>query len=379
MKKLLAVVLIAIIASCSNETDNPETREEIQKQISEYKSQVGELNKKIADLEKQLTGDKESSRQTVAVSIKEIQKESFNHYIQVNGTVEAVEAAFISPEINGQVKKIYVKEGQRVNRGDLLLKINSSITESSIKEVETALELATTVYEKQKQLWDKNIGSELDYLSAKNNKESMESKLETLKAQAEMAMVKAPIDAIVDEILAKEGELAIPGVRVIDLVNLSELFVNVDVADTYITKVKKNDPVVLEFPSFPGYRKEVPVHRVGNIIKTANRTFTVQLKIENKDEMLKPNAIAVVKINDFSEPEAFVVPSIIVKEDLTGYYVYLAIEKNGNLIASKRYIKTGMSYQDKTMVVEGLKANDKVIVQGYNQVSDGVEINIAKS
>ena len=373
MKKILFVIIVGIITSCSSKVDNPGTKEEILNQISEYKKQVIELNKKINGLEKDLQSYLDESNQGIPVSIKELAFEEFNHYIEVNGVVEAINAAYISPEINGQVKEIYVKEGQYVKKGQLLIRINSSVTESTIKEVKTSLDLAITVYEKQKQLWEKNIGSELDYLQAKNNKESLESRLETLQVQIDMSMIKAPIDGIVDEVLVKDGELAIPGMQIIQLVNLSNLYVNADVSEAYITKVKKDEMVVLEFPSYPDIVMEVPVHRIGNVVKSANRTFKVQLKIKNKNGQIKPNVLARIKINDYNTENALLVSSLIVKQDLTGSYVFVA---NVDNTAKKVYIETGMSYMDLTMVTSGLSVGDRVIVNGYSQVSGGSKLEI---
>lgn len=372
MKKLVFITLVIFAASCSSKVDNPETKEEIDNAISGHKKEIVELKKKIDVLEEKLSGFDNETQTGIPVTVSKMNYRPFNHYIEVNGSVEAVNAAFISPEINGQVKEIYIKEGQKVNKGDLLVKINSSITENSIKEVETALELANTVFEKQKQLWDKNIGSELDYLSAKNNKESLESRLETLKAQADMALIKAPIDGIIDEIMIKEGELAIPGMLAIQLVNLEQLYVNADVSEAYLTKVKKGDIVKLEFPSYPDISMEVPVHRTGNIVKSANRTFVVQLKIKNKNGMIKPNVLAKVRINDFGVDEALLIPALIVKQDLHGPYVYVVRTENNT--AKKVYIETGKSYQGQTMVTKGISEDDLVIIKGFNQVSDGTSV-----
>lgn len=375
MKKLFFVLIVIFIAGCGN-NNNPENKDEIKKQITEYKNQVDELNNKIADLEKQLNNDPANNSNKIPISVKEMKYEPFSHYFEVNGTVEAINAAFISPEINGQVLNIFVQEGERVKKGQPLLKLNSSITESSIKEIETGLELANTVYERQKRLYDKNIGSEIDYLTAKNNKEALESKLKTLHAQQDMALVKSPVNGIVDDIFIKEGEMAMPGMQAMQVVNLDNLYVDADVSEAYLTKVKKGDMVLLEFPSYPDIKMKVPVHRIGNVVKTANRTFTVQLKIKNKNEVIKPNVLAIIKINDFSSESSLLVPSLIIKQDLKGSYVYIVRKHSKNITAMKRYVKTGISYGDETIITEGLHEGDKVIVNGYNQVSDGAEVEI---
>ncbi len=186
-------------------------------------------------------------------------------------------------------------------------------------------------------------------------------------------MIKAPIDGIVDELMVKEGELAIPGMQMLQLVNLSTLYVNADVSEAYITKVKKGEMVLLEFPSYPDIVMKVPVYRIGNTVKSANRTFKVQLKIKNKNNQIKPNVLARIKINDFTAENALLVPSLIIKQDLKGSYVYIADDDN---LARKVYVETGLSYLGSTVITNGLSAGDKVIVKGYNQVSDGSKVQI---
>lgn len=373
MKKVLFLAAIIILAACGN---SPQTDEEIKKEIAKYKKEVLDLNTKIAELEKKLTLDSMGGNYAIPVNISQIGFKPFNHYIEVSGTVEAVNMAYISPEISGQINKIFIVEGQVVTEGDKLLKLNSSITESSIEEVKTSLQLAKTVYERQKYLWDKKIGSEIEFLTAKNNMESLESRMKTLQAQYDMALIQSPINGIVDDIFMKEGELALPGMQIMQIVNLSDLYINADVSEAYITDVKKGDKVLLEFPSFPELSMEVPVARTGNVIKEANRTFNLQLEIKNKNGLIKPNSLSTIKINDFSSDTALVVPSLIIKQDLKGSYVYVAEQQSSSFKAVKKYIKTGMSYGEETMVTHGLKTGDRVIVSGYNQVSDGSYVEI---
>lgn len=374
MKKTIFLLLIIIFTACQS-TDNPE---EIKDKILGYKNDISELNHKIAKLEEELnkySNDNESEHK-IPVSVIKLDYQKFNHFLDASGSVESINEAFISPEINGQIKKIYVTEGERVKKGDLLAKINTSITENTINEVKTSLELATTVYEKQKQLWKKKIGSELQFLEAKNNKESLENKLSTLNAQLEMALVKSPIDGIADEIFQKEGELGMPGIQLMQIVNLDKLYINIDVSEAYLSNINKGDMVTLEFPAYPEIKMEVPIHRIGNVVKLENRTFTVQLKINNRGEKLKPNILSIIKINDFSTDSALVVPSIIIKQDFNGSYVYVAEKQSENMISKKVYVKTGISDGRNTMITEGLNPGQMVITKGYNLVKNGTEIKI---
>jgi membrane fusion protein (multidrug efflux system) len=312
------------------------------------------------------------------VSVKNLAYEKFEHFFLANGTVEAVNDAFISPEINGRIKTLHVREGQWVEKGQLLVSLNSEVTESGLAEVKSALQLASIVYEKRRDLWDKKIGSEIQFLEAKTNKESLENRLKSLEAQLQMARIKAPISGIVDEIDQKEGELVVPGLRLIQLVNLKKVYVNADVSETYIAKIKKGDPVEASFPSYPGYTLAGDIHRLGQVVKSQNRTFLVQVLLDNAGEKLKPNMVAVLKIKDFSAEAALVVPSIIIKNDMQGSYLYVVEGREGQGKARKTYVTPGISEGSNTMITAGLEPGWKVIVQGYNLVKNGMDIKVEK-
>ncbi len=315
-----------------------------------------------------------SAEVTVRVSVKKLSPVTFEHFFLANGAVEAVKDAFISPEINGQVKKIHVKEGQRVKKGQLLVSLNSDVTRNTIAEVKTGLQLARTIYEKRKGLWEKKIGSEVQYLQAKMEKESLEHKLKTLQAQLAMANITAPINGIVDEVSNKEGELAVPGMQLIRLVNLQKVYINADVSEAYLPKLEKGAPVHVTFPSYPDIAVDSIVHRTGHVVKAQNRTFLVQVLLDNSDERLKPNIVALLKMKDFSAENALVVPSIIIKNDLQGSYLYVVERNKGKNLARKTYVTPGVSEGSNTMVTKGLKPGEQVIVEGYNLVKNGQEV-----
>lgn len=372
-KIFILAVIMGIFAGCNSE----KSPEAIQQEINEKKKQIAELKKEVKALEDDLSSD---STYAAPVNIKVMEHEKFVHKIEVNGSVEAEKQANISPEVNGQIKEIYVKEGQRVSKGRLLMELNTEVTRKSIQEIETSLELARTTYEKQKKLWEQNIGSEIQFLQAKNKVESLENSLETMKAQMEMAKVKAPFSGIVDEIFMKVGDLAIPGSPVMNIVNLQQLNINADVSEAYLSKIQTGDTVQLSFPAYPEIEMNAPIFRTGNIIKPDNRTFKVQVNISNIKEKLKPNIISVLKINDYTNTNAFVVPSIIIKRDMKGNFLFVATEgKDGTLMAKKRYVNTGKSFKDKTEIISGLSKNDRVIVDGYNMVSTGSNVKIKNS
>ena len=306
-----------------------------------------------------------------------MQPETFEHYIEINGRLEAEEDAFISPEMSGQIETIHVKEGQFVKKGQLLVSLNTNLIESNIREVKTGLELASKLYDKQKELWSQNIGSELQYLEAKNKKEQAEAKLKTLETQMDMASIEAPFNGVVEAIQMKEGELATPGMQLIRLINLDKLKLYGNISERYLTSVSKGEEVLISFPDLAGMTISAPIFRVGNVIDDASRTFRIEVKIRNTSHRLKPNLYSTIKINDFSSSSALVVPSVAIKQDIRGNYLYLASEDGKK--ARKKYVDTGLSYRDQTMILKGLEPGDRVIVKGFAQVSDGVDINLKQT
>ncbi len=374
MKKLSFLILAIIAVSCGS----VDRTEQIKEEIKGKKDQIMTLNGEILSLEKELKDleEEDPDKYKVLVLTNKLEHRPFKHYFEAHGSVESISEAFISPEVNGQIKQIEVREGDRVKKGQLLVVLNTSITANSIEEIKTSLKLATIVYEKQKRLWEQQIGSEMQYLQTKNNKEALESRLKTLEAQLDMSYIRSPIYGIVDNIFKKEGELAIPGMQLMQIVSLNELYINAEISESYLPKVKKGDMVNLSFPSYPEIDLEVPIMRIGNVINPQNRTFTIQLKISNTEEKLKPNILGIIKINDYSSDAALVVPTIILKQDIKGTYLYVAIDNEDGYIAKKVYVETGISYEDQSIILKGLEPGQLIITKGYNMVSDGSKIKM---
>jgi membrane fusion protein, multidrug efflux system len=370
--------VLAIMTSCKEE--QPTDAQAIRDQITTYNQEIVELNQQISELEKQLEqmGETTQNRERTPVGVTELAMEPFDHFVKVNAQVEAVKEAAISPEINGQIQQINVRKGQRVTAGQVLARLNTSVIDNNLAEIKTSLQLAETVYNRQKRLWDQEIGSEMQYLEAKNNYESLQSRLKATQSQLNMAIIKAPIAGVVDDIYAKEGELAMPGAPLMQIISLDELFINADVSETFLPLISSNDKVILRFSVFPEYEELVPIHRMGNVINPENRTFRVQLKIKNQDEQFKPNMMASISIKAHEADKALVVPSIMIKQDIQGHYVYVAREdEEGNLVARKTYIERGLSGEGNTMITSGLNPGDLFITQGHNRISDGTLIKVA--
>ncbi|NBC83242.1 MAG: efflux RND transporter periplasmic adaptor subunit [Bacteroidetes bacterium] len=370
MKKiqLLTIVAALLIWGCGQ--DQP-----IQQQIKAKKKQIEKLEDEIAELRRQLP-DSALKKAAVPVRLKDMTGETFQHYIIAFGEVEAEDYAMISPEMPGQIKKIHVREGQRVSADDLLITLNTESVESSIKQIEANLELAEQTYYKQQRLWKDSIGSEMQYLQAKTNFESLQAQLKNLKAQLRMSQIRAPFKGYVNDILLKEGELATQMEPLVEVVNLSELKVNADISETYFKDIKPGQQVEVTFEAYPDMKLEMPIKNVSNVIASASRTFEIELNFKNRQEKIKPNMISTIRINDYTAEDAMVVPSIIIKQDINGKYIYKAVTENGQTMARKAYIETGLSYNDQTLVTEGISKGDQVIVQGYNLVNTGIPVEI---
>lgn len=372
--KIMNKILILLIAISIFATSCSEPEKDINEQIREYKTQITDLNIKVAELEKQNKNEYKGLR--VPVKAEKISQKSFSHQFMASGELEAINEAFISPEISGQITDIYVNEGEEVKKGQLLAKINTIIIDNSIIEIKEQLALAKIVYNKQSKLWKQKIGSEIQYLEAKNNFDNLSNRLTSLNAQRNLAYIKSPIDGIVENINLKKGELASPGIQFMQLVNIDNLYVTLQLSEAHISSVKKGDSVVITFPPYPELSFSQPVYRTGNVINPQNRTFITEIKIDNNNHLLKPNMLANVKINDYNNEKAIVVPSILIKEDMSGKFIFLIDTIENNTIAKKQYIKTGKSFNDHTEIIDGINIGDIIITDGYNKVSNGFVVDI---
>lgn len=378
MKKIILIItIVSTMMACNSER----TVDTITKEIQSKENSIETLNSEIAKLKKELSGLQPDSVYTgkkIPVRTLKLQPQDFNHFFEAAGELESINEAYISPEVSGQIEKIVVQEGDKVKKGQLLVKLNTSLIEKNIDEVKTQLSFAKTMFEKQSELWEKKIGSERQYLEAKNNYESLENKLKTLRTQYDMSVITAPFAGEVEDILLKKGELAGPGVRLMQLVALDKLVLKAKLSESYISSIKEGDEVVVSFPSYSNLAINAVVSRVGNVIDKSNRTFMVEVELNNSDNRLKPNMLANITINDYSSKNSIIVPSVLIKHDLSGKYLFVIQKKDNNMIASKKYITPGKSYESKTEILSGLKEGEVIITDGYNNVSDGGVVKIIK-
>lgn len=376
----LIIALVTIWMAACNQPQAPESLEEKKQELAELKKEQVEIKEKIVALQEEIASISGENKQKDLRRIEAIQltAQPFNHFIEVQGEVQSDQNVMVTPEMNGVILKRLAQEGDFVKAGQVIVVLDAEVLKRTIAEIETKLELANTMYERQKNLWEQQIGSEVQYLQAKNTKESLEKNLEAQKAQLANANVKSPISGVLDEFFMNKGEMATPSAPLARVVNVAQVKISADVSEAYTKYVKKGDSVTVNFPAI-GENIKVPIRHVGQFINAQNRTFRIEMKASNKDGFLKPNTLAVVKINDFSKEDAVVVPSNIIQKATNGDTFVFAIDKKDKTGKVKKVvIKSSKSFNGKSLVEEGLKPGDYVVGKGYNEVVAGDEVNIVE-
>ncbi len=368
------MAVATFLAACSGEKkDGVAGKKE---ELAKLKTEQGENEKKIKALEieiAKLDPKKAGEAKVKAVSVMPLNAETFKHYVELQGSVDAKNSALITPKTGGAITAMYVKLGDYVKAGGVIGKIDNSILAESLEELKTQQTLVNTLYEKQKNLWDQKIGTEIQYIQAKNNKESLERKLATLKTQLAQSNITSPMSGVVDQVNVKVGEMASPGVGVVRVVNLSDLKVMAKVSDTYAASVKKGDEVIIKFPDLKKEYK-ARISFVSTTVDPLSRTFTIEANLPSSKD-IKPNMMAQVQINDATSKSALAIDQNFVQSTEKGNVVYVAVTEGNKKIAKAKEVKTGLSYNGKVEILEGLTAGDQLITLGYQEVSDGQPIS----
>lgn len=365
----LSFSLFLILAACSKPADK-------KTELAKLKKQHDELVIKIKALETELqVSDTTNVSKVTAVTVTEAKPEVFNHYLEVQGKVDGEDNIAVSAQMPGSITAVYVKEGDRVRKGQILAQMDNSITQQQIASTKQQLEFATNLYTKQKSLWDQQIGSEIQYLTAKNNKENLEKAISALNEQVEMTRIKSPINGSVEEVNLKVGQMASPGLPAVRVVNFSTVKVVAEIAEAYGAKVKPGNKVIVFFPDF---NIEIPsqIRFTSKYINPVNRTFNTEVRLGPSKVEYRANMMAVVKINDYSNPSAFAVPVTLIRQAQSGKYIYVAKEENGKLVARRLPVTVGNAYNGLTEITSGITAGDKIITTGFNSLIDGELIQV---
>ncbi len=371
MKKLsLLLLLFALAFACSKAPDK-------KAQLETMKKEYQALGEKIKALESELNINKAAvAERTVNVVVTGVSLSEFNHYIEIQGKVDGENNVGVSPQMPGTVTAVYVKEGNRVRKGQVLAQLDDNLVKQQVNALNQQLEFAKNLYQKQKNLWEKEIGSEIQYLTAKNQKEALEKNMATLNEQLEMYKLKSPIDGTVEEVGIKVGQMAAAGiVPAFRVVNFNSVKVLADVAEAYAPKVKSGNPATVFFPDF---NIEIPstLNFSSRYINPTNRTFQVEIKLGKSEVDYRANMLAVVKIVDYRNPSVVVLPVNLIKDSQEGSYVFVSTDENGKKVARRRLVEIGQTYNGLAEVLKGLNQGDQVISKGQNDLSDGQLINV---
>ena len=371
MKKLVSVMLVAaLLFSCSKTPDK-------KAQLESLKKQYQELGDKINALEAELNLTDPVSQETgVNVMESEVKKTEFNHYIEIQGKIDGENNVGISPQVPGIVTTVYVKEGNAVKKGQVLAQLDDNLVKQQVNALNQQLDFARNLYQKQKNLWEKEIGSEVQYLTAKNQVEALEKNMATLNEQLEMYRLKSPINGTVEEVNVKVGQMAAAGILpAFRVVNFSSVKVLADVAEAYAPNVKSGNPAIVFFPDF---NVEIPstLNFSSRYINPTNRTFQVEIKLGKSVVDYRANMLAIVKIVDYKNPAAYVLPVNLVKDSQDGKYTFVVSDENGKKIAKRRLIEIGQTYNGLAEVTRGLNEGDRIISKGQNDLVDGQPVNV---
>ncbi|WP_373495258.1 efflux RND transporter periplasmic adaptor subunit [Aquiflexum sp.] len=369
---LLIIGLVFLATSCGQKDELSQKKDDLAK----MKQEAALLRTSIESLEKEIGAlDPEfglSNRKSVLITTIRPEKGHFEHFVEVTGSVLSKKDVNISGEVSGRIQEVSASEGMRVNKGQVLARVDAETIQRNMEEVEKQLELASIIFEKQERLWKQQIGTEVQFLEAKNRKESLEKNLSSLRTQESRTMVRAPFNGTVEEVLVRAGELVQPGTPLFHFVGDSDLFVEADVSERYIGVLNKGDSVEIHFPSVNENFK-TKVTAVGGVINQNNRTFKVEVVLPNLP-FAKPNMLSVLRIRDYENENVVSIPNYLILQDNRGDYVF-TVEDD---MSKKRYVKRGMIYKEVSEILEGLSGNEVLIDKGFREVGDNFSVNIAQ-
>lgn len=373
MKNILSILFLTLLfAACGKKSGNDANSQKVA-QLAELKKQQTALSSQISALEKEIgRADTTKKEKVKAIAVEILTPSVFNNYIELQGSVVADEQVYLTSRVPGSVSKVYIKVGDRIRQGQVVAEIDDDMVIQQMEEVKKRWELANDVYLKQEALWKQNIGSEVQYLSAKNNKEALDKAIATIQRSRELYQVKSPINGVVDECSVKVGQAAAPGMPMATVVNFSKLKVKVDAPETYAGKIRQGNIVSVLFPDL---QKEVTskIAYIGASVSPQNRTFKVEIPIRSNEAGLLPNMATTVRVINYSNGNAIAIPINLIQKDLTNTD-FVLVESLGRV--KKMPVKIGQMYGEKAEILSGLKAGDKIITVGFQDLNEGDAVKI---
>ncbi|HRN47124.1 MAG TPA: efflux RND transporter periplasmic adaptor subunit [Niabella sp.] len=386
-KAIIASILVFSIASCGGGKEKGKLGDK-KVQLEKLKNQQKKLSEQIEKLEEEISVLDPSTIKAKLVSIETIDGESFSHYIDLQGKIDAKNVAYVAPRgMAGVVKALYVKKGDVVRKGQILAKLDDAVARQQVAAIvqqtdvlRTQLNLAKTALQRQQNLWDNNIGTEMQVIKAKADVEALSSQLRGVEAQVRMAKeqqnfsnIIADISGTIDQVNVRVGETFTgmsAGGPQISIVNTSVLKLLVNVPETYLDKVSVGTPLVITLPEGNNGKINTTVSVVSKLIDPSSRTFYIEANVPS-DPSLRANQIAKVQIQDYSRPEAITIPVNTLQNDQQGKYVMVAVTENNKMVARKKRINVGQLYEDRLEVKAGLDKGDQLIIQGFENLYDG--------
>jgi membrane fusion protein, multidrug efflux system len=379
MKQLLIIFASALVLiGCGKKDENASIDDLVNsKNATNIKAKRDLLQADLAKLDAALIAINGKKDQEALVSVLAIKDTVFNHYLEIQGNVNTKENILVQPEMPGNLVVLNVKAGQRVAKGQVLGRVDDSGMSQQLASIENQYNLAKTTFERQKNLWDQKIGSEIQFLQAQAQMVGLQKSVLQMKAQLSKTLIKAPFTGVVDEVFAERGQVVAPSIQgLMRIVNLSNMYVSTAVPETYIGKLKVGSVVNVRLESL-GKTYLGHVRQVGNNINPANRSFGIEVSVPNPENLLRPNQVAKLQIIDYTNKNAIVVPTNVVQEDgEKNKYVYIVTNSNGKTgTAKKVLVKTGQSSDNVTEIINGLAPDDVIITEGFNTISDGMKLN----
>jgi membrane fusion protein (multidrug efflux system) len=357
MKKILYLAVVIFLASCGEKTKDKKT------QLEDLKKQRTEISAKIAALEAE--SGTTTAPDVTDVIVEDVKSGLFKSYVEVQGRIDAQDNVLVNAEIPGVVTAIYVRLGQNVSKGQVLAQIDDVVARQNMAQLQTQIDHATDVFNRQKNLWDQKIGTEIQYLNAKSAKEGLEKQMAVSRSQLNMYKIKSPISGTIDQMDMKQGQAVGAGVSGIRVINTGNLKVKALIAESYAGKVNQGDQVTVIFPDVPD-TISANLNFASKVIDQVSRSFTVEVKLPSKSTY-RTNMLAVLKITDYKNPNAITIPINAIQKAENGDYVFIA--ENGK--AKRVTIKSGKFSDGQAEIVSGLKAGDKVIVKGMKDLDEG--------
>ena len=378
MKKISILILTSLfLFSCGNKNNNQSIEALVKaKNVTALQAKKIALQAEMAKIEEALASlNVKIEEALVAVTV--VKDTVFTHYLDIQGNVDTKENILVQPEYSGTLTSLTVKAGQRVSKGQILGRIDDGGSSQVVASLESQYQLAKTTFERQKNLWDKKIGSEIQFLQAQTQMTSLSKQVAQAKAQLSKTVIRAPFSGTIDEVFVEKGQVVAPSPKgLMRIVNLTNMYVSTSVPETYIGKLKVGDQVDVYLTSL-GKTYKGKVRQVGNFVNPDNRSFGIEVSVPNPDNLLRPNQVAKLKITDYVSKNAIVVPANVIQEDGKGnQYVYIVEGSNGKTGKAKKVIvKVGQSSNNVTEILSGLAADEVIVTEGVNAISEGMKLN----